>query len=127
MRRREESSPSKKYSTINGGSFSLRVLSEGVIAFCAPEKLRRRLVASSCLHLPNINLHVAALGTLHTHGWHCAYLIFFTYDSHFLLQIMLYDFRAHFNFEFFLGHLLNIATFGANQRNNILSLLGYES
>ena len=95
--------------------------------FCATEELGWRFVATSCLHLPNINQHVPTFGTLHPYGWHGIYFVVFSDDCNLLLQVMFYDFAASFWFRLLICILLDVCTFTANERNFRFRLFGNET
>ena len=88
-----------------------RILSEGVVAFGASEKLRRSFISASGLHLPNIDYHVPAFGALHPHRGHSVHVVFYAYDSDLLLQGMLYDFARCFCFNFLFSVRLHVTAF----------------
>jgi hypothetical protein len=78
----------------------LSVLPESVTALGATEKLSRRLIASTSLHLPNIDQVVAAFRALHLKRWHRAdFLLLLPDNRHLLLDVMLDD-PAHLRLNF---------------------------
>lgn len=98
----------------------LAVFSECIFAFCAPQKLRRRFISSTCLNLPHVSQIIAALRALNPHSWQSAkLLLLFTYDSHKLLRIMLNNLR-NLVYCLLAGSLLSIPTLWTDKSNTFL-------
>jgi hypothetical protein len=69
---------------------SLCVLSECVVAFCAPHELSRRVIKASRLHFPDKSSVFSAFWALDSNGWERSeFLFFLAYHGYKLLWSML--------------------------------------
>jgi hypothetical protein len=105
---------------------SSTVLAESVPTFSATEKLRRRFITATSLHLPNKHFHVPTFRTFHAHFRHDVNFIIFANGYDLLLQVMFDGFGGSFCFNFGLGRF-KITAFSTAQRNAVFSFSGYQT